>query len=229
MSAIVVGLGLLLVHFFVEGPAGPWDAGVSRWFVAQRTGVLNSLTAIGSDIGSTFVIIGVAVVAGTALATRRHWPQIGFLVCGLALEFTIFLTATVFVDRARPHVPRLDPSPPTSSYPSGHTAAAIVLYVGLALVLSSLVRSVVVRAIVWVLAVALPIFVGVSRVYRGMHHATDVLASLILGAGALTFAMLAVRAATTVSDHRHSIEAPHLKPPPTRTGERAGGAAELVP
>jgi membrane-associated phospholipid phosphatase len=199
LSAVIVGLGLLLTHVLLDGSLGRWDESVSRWFVATRTGTLDSVTSVGSALGSTIVIVGGAVLTAIMLAIGRHRRQIGFLVCALTLEFAVFLTATLLIDRPRPAVPRLDPSPVTSSYPSGHTAAAIVLFGGIALVTSSLVRSQATRIFVWIVAVAIPLFVGFSRLYRGMHHATDLAASLILGMGALSLALLTTRATTTVS------------------------------
>jgi undecaprenyl-diphosphatase len=103
------------------------------------------------------------------------------------------------VNRDRPLVPRLDSTPPTSSYPSGHTAASIALYVGLAIIIWSLVRSTTVRAITWIVAVAIPVLVGISRLYRGMHHLTDVLASVLLGCGVLLFALFVTRSSVAVS------------------------------
>ena len=202
LAGVVVGLGLLLTHVLSPAGGGRVDAAVSRWFVTVRTPTWDTVTSIGSDLGSTGVVIGVAVVAAIVLAIGRHWRQIGFLACALTLEFTVFLLSTLLVDRTRPLVPRLDVTPPTSSYPSGHTAAAIVLYVGLAIVIWSLVRSTAIRTIVWIIAVAIPIFVGISRLYRGMHHLTDVLASVLLGCGALLFAVLATRSAVAVSEER---------------------------
>jgi membrane-associated phospholipid phosphatase len=202
LGIAIVGLGLLLTHLLLPAGLGHLDATVSNWFVRQRTPTLDTLTRIGSDLGTTPVILGVAAVAVIILAIGRHWLQIGFLVGALTLEFLVFLTSTLVVDRIRPMVPRLDPTPVTSSYPSGHTAAALTLYVGLAIVIWSLVRSSAIRAIAWTVAVALPLFVGVSRLYRGMHHLTDVTASLLLGCGALLFALLASRSAVADSDAR---------------------------
>jgi membrane-associated phospholipid phosphatase len=203
LAGVMVGLGLLLIH--VLSPAGGtrFDASVSRWFVTVRTPTWDTVTSIGSDLGSTGVVIGVAVLSAIVLAIGRHWRQIGFLACAMTLEFSVFLLSTLLVDRMRPQVPRLDVTPPTSSYPSGHTAAAIVLYGALAIVIWSLVRSTAIRTLAWIIAVALPIFVGVSRLYRGMHHLTDVLASVLLGCGALLFALLATRSAVAVSEERH--------------------------
>jgi membrane-associated phospholipid phosphatase len=202
LGIAIVGLGLLLIHLLLPAGLGRLDASVSGWFVHQRTPTLDTLTRIGSDLGTTPVIIGVAAVAVIVLAIGRHWLQIGFLVGALTLEFLVFLTSTLVVDRIRPMVPRLDPTPVTSSYPSGHAAAALTLYVGLAIVIWSLVRSSAIRAIVWIVAVALPVFVGVSRLYRGMHHLTDVIASLLLGCGALLFALLVTRSAVADSEAR---------------------------
>ncbi|MGZ4150169.1 MAG: phosphatase PAP2 family protein, partial [Actinomycetota bacterium] len=191
MAGVIAGLGLLLTHVLLPDGVARLDAGVSHWFVRQRTATFDSITLIGSDLGSTGAILGVAALAALVLAIGKHWRQIGFLACALALEFTVFLTATLLVDRHRPAVPRLDATPVTSSYPSGHTAAALTLYVALALIVWSLTRPAAIRAAVWVIAVSLPVFVGLSRLYRGMHHLTDVLASVLLGVGALSFALLA--------------------------------------
>jgi undecaprenyl-diphosphatase len=218
LSAVIVGLGLLLTHLLLDGSLGRWDEGVSRWFVTRRTGTLNSVTSIVSALGSTIVIIGGAVLTAVVLAIGRHRRQIGFLVCALTLELAVFLTATLLVDRPRPAVPRLDASPPTSSYPSGHAAAAIVLYAGIAMVTSSLVRRRAIRVLVWITAVAIPLFVGFSRLYRGMHHATDLMGSLILGIGALLFALSTTRAATTVSALRDERSREPAEPSRARLG-----------
>src|SRR4030095_14164712 len=101
---------------------------------------------------------------------------------GLVVEAPAGVTTAFLGDRQRPGVRQLDAVPPTSSFPSGHTAASIVLYVGLALIVTSLVRHWFVRALVWSFAVVLPVAVALSRLYRGMHHPTDVIARAI-GAG----------------------------------------------
>ena len=105
LSGVIVGLGLLLIH--VLSPAGGtrFDSAVSRWFVTVRTPTLDTVTSIGSDLGSTGVVIGVAVLAAIVLAIGRHWRQIGFLACAMTLEFSVFLPPpcwwTVCVPRFR--------------------------------------------------------------------------------------------------------------------------------
>jgi membrane-associated phospholipid phosphatase len=219
LGVVMVGLGLLLTHVLLPAGVGRFDASVSRWFVLQRTQVLDTVTRIGSDLGSTGVVLGIAALAIIVLAIGKHWRQIGFLVCALTLEFAVFLVTTIFVGRQRPPVVRLDVSPPTSSYPSGHTATALTLYVGLAIVLWSLIRRGLLRTLVWVLAIVLPIVVGISRLYRGMHFPTDVIASVLLGCGALLFALLATRSVTAAEAERdrRALSPPSATPPPEVT------------
>jgi membrane-associated phospholipid phosphatase len=202
MALLLIGLGLILTKLLAGGSVNRWDDGVNRWFVEQRTTTLTTASSVGSALGETLTIVGIAVVVAIVLAIGRHWRELGFLVSALTLEATVALTTSVLVDRPRPTVPKLDAIPPTTSFPSGHTAAAIVLYTSLALVLASFVRSAIVRALAWIVAIAIPIFVGLSRLYRGLHHPTDVMGSVVLGAGALTFALLACRTAGAVTDRR---------------------------
>ena len=215
VGAAMVGLGLLLTHILLGAGLGRVEAGWSRWFVLERTPTLNTVTRIGSDLGSTLVVLAVSAFATIVLAVRKHWRQIGFLLFGLTLEFALFLVTVTFVGRHRPTVAHLDAGQPTSSFPSGHTAASLTLYVGLAIVLYSLLHRGLVRRFVTVLAVLLPMFVGISRVYRGMHFATDVIAGVLLGCGALLFAVLATRSEVAASSKRAQRESsqPPAEPP----------------
>jgi undecaprenyl-diphosphatase len=47
----------------------------------------------------------------------------------------------------------------------------------------------------WILAVVLTTAVGLSRVYRGEHYPTDVLAGLVLGIGSLASGAYIIRVA----------------------------------
>src|SRR5688572_3501661 len=137
LALLLVGLGLLITQSFLSAPVGGWDSRVSRWFELQRTATLNAWTDVGSMLaGSGTILLGAGLSVGFLLV-RRLWYDAGFLAIGLFTESTVFLTTTTLVDRPRPAIEPLDPLPFTSSFPSGHAAAAIALYVGLAIVISS--------------------------------------------------------------------------------------------
>ena len=76
---------------------------------------------------------------------------------------------------------RMDEAPPTSSFPSGHTAATIALWGSLAVLANERARSAVVRNLFLVLGFVVPVVVASSRMYRGMHYLSDVLGGMLLG------------------------------------------------
>lgn len=175
-------LGLLLTHIVDRGSVHKADLGVNEWFVHQRTSAWNDATAFGTGMAETLTVLAVTVVAVLVLRwLTKRWYEAIMLVTAIVGELVIFLATTAIVPQRRPTVHKLDPAPPTSSYPSGHTAAAVCLYGCLAILLLWLYAG---RPGAKVIAVALfcvPVFVALSRVYRGMHYPSDVLAGALLG------------------------------------------------
>ncbi|MGH2596418.1 MAG: phosphatase PAP2 family protein [Actinomycetota bacterium] len=209
MTAVLVGVGLFITHGPMSGSIGRWDTHISTWLVVHRTSGLNTATVIGSGLGATAVIVGGELVAVIVLAIVRRWRDVGYLVTAVSLEAAVALTSSTLVDRPRPTVIRLDVVPPTKSFPSGHTAAAISLYIALAVLLTPHLRNRFLRTVIWAIVLLIPVVVGVSRVYRGMHYASDVLGSVLLGTLALWIAWVVVGCTASVWRHRHE---PHQAP-----------------
>jgi undecaprenyl-diphosphatase len=183
LVAAFVAVGQLIVHVLAHGALGVEDRAVERSLAHDRTATWNSVTHVTTWLAETPTIIGLtALVAIGGRLVWRRWHDSLFVVVAVAGETLAFLTVTLFVHRPRPAVVHLDPAPPTSSFPSGHTAAAVAFYGALAVLCSARLRQWVVRAALWALAVAVPVAVAVSRMYRGMHFPTDVAAGALLGA-----------------------------------------------
>jgi membrane-associated phospholipid phosphatase len=79
------------------------------------------------------------------------------------------VTTTLLVHRARPNVVRLDQAPPTSSFPSGHTSAAVALYGAAAILVVRYSTRAAWRRVAVAIAIVVPLIVASSRLYRGMH------------------------------------------------------------
>lgn len=191
--ALLVLAGLAVTHLGVLRPALRWDDHVNQWFVEQRTPRLDRVSGWFTSLANTMGIVVVAAVVTAVLLVRRWGHRAFLLAVGLSLELAAFLTSNYTVRRPRPDVPHVGSTPSTFSWPSGHVAATFVLYGGIAILVMIATRRLLPRLLAWTVAVVTTAGVGLSRVYRGEHHALDVTAGLALGVCALLAAVLVIR------------------------------------
>jgi undecaprenyl-diphosphatase len=181
------------------------DRTIPHWFAAHRTAALTHWSAIFSTLGATgaILIVAVATCVTFVAVTRRLRPAV-FVAVVMFGELGAFLTVTAVVKRPRPDVLHLDSRLPTSAFPSGHEAATCCLYAGIAILVIGHARGWW-RYLSLIPAVAMPVMVAWSRMYRGEHHPTDIGASLLFAALWLTATTLLIkpagpRAARTSAD-----------------------------
>jgi membrane-associated phospholipid phosphatase len=209
LLVLLVAIGYLITKVFSHDWVGREDAGISRWFAAHRSSDLNQVTHETTLAAETITItlLAVVTVVVSALAWRR-WREPMLVALAVAGEVTIFLLVTLLVDRQRPPVRHLDQAPPTSSFPSGHVAAAVCMYGALAVLANERARSALVRGLFVALAVLIPLAVALSRLYRGMHYLSDVLGGVILGVTWLFLVVKAIRLGVVHYQLRHRSAGP---------------------
>jgi undecaprenyl-diphosphatase len=210
LALLLCVVGWVFVNVASAQAIVAWEGSVNDWFVAQRTPLLDTVSGLGSALSDTVTATAflVVMVVVTRLWLGR-WREAVALVAALVGELLVFLIVTAVVQRDRPDVIQLDIAPPTSSFPSGHTAAAVALYGCIAVIVNREMRTrwlaVLVAAACW----AVPAIVGISRLYRGMHHPTDVLFGY-LGGGL----WLAIVIVTVLPLARGRAAERQLSPPP---------------
>jgi undecaprenyl-diphosphatase len=187
----ITGLGELVTKAGNGNVLG--DRTIPHWFAAHRTPGLTRWSEVFSTLGATQAILIVAIVTcAVFLAATRRWRPVVFIATVMAGELVAFLTAAAVVRRPRPDVPHLDQHLPTSAYPSGHEAATCCLYVAIAILVIGHARGWW-RWLFLIPAIAMPVLVALSRMYRGEHHPTDILGSLLFAALWLTATSLLIR------------------------------------
>lgn len=177
--------GLLIVGP-LDNVVGTFDRSVSEWMGAHRSPMWNDLTWWGSTLADSWVKIPAAIVLiGWFLGRWKRWFEATLLGAGLILESASFVITSFVVGRDRPAIEQLDSIPPTGSFPSGHTAAAVVFYGALAWIVWTHTSNLWWRVTAGTAALLVPIIVALARVYRGMHHVSDVVAGSVLGLASL--------------------------------------------
>jgi len=166
--ALLVASGLAVR----DGRAAGFDGAARRRIEALRTPGRDAAVRVGTDLGSLY---GVGMVAGVLAVAGR--PRLAVRV-GLAgaTAWTLAQAAKPLLPRERPYqadgAERLVVEPAGTSWPSGHAAVAAAMAATLGDGRGPRTRG---------LLSALAVAVGASRVYVGVHHASDAVAGLGLG------------------------------------------------
>jgi undecaprenyl-diphosphatase len=217
---IIVGAGELITKAGHGNVLG--DRTIPRWFAAHRTPGPTRWSEIFSTLGATQAILIVALATCVVfLAVTRHWRPVVFVAAVMAGELGAFLAAAAVVQRPRPEVTQLDRHLPTSAYPSGHEAATCCLYVAIAILLIGHARGWW-RWLFLVPAIAMPVLVAISRMYRGEHHPTDILGSLLFSALWLTATTVLIKPNADGRTRRHMAAGDSLDGADTGSGRIRG-------
>jgi membrane-associated phospholipid phosphatase len=190
LPAVVLWLVIVAIGKVIEGPLGSLqsESSINKSLQDGRTATMDSVTAVWSHIGNTEIVIGVCVVmVGLIWFLTKQWWVAVIPAIAIAVQATVFVIATAVTGRPRPEVEHLDPAPPTSSYPSGHVGASTALYFTLA-AMCQRISNPVLRWVLTVVCLVIPFLVAYARLYRGMHHLSDVIVGFLNG---LTCAILA--------------------------------------
>ena len=168
--ALLLGALVLLWLAMLLLGAGAVDHRVLLDLYAGHRPVLADAARLITMLGDGRVVTLFAVVGAIVLISRKQsWPAL-VLVAGTALGKTVTEIQKYEFNRLRP-----DENPHlvvvhNLSFPSGHSANAMMTYVALALFLSASEH----RRFWLTWAVAIALLVGLSRVMLGVHWPSDV-------------------------------------------------------
>ena len=145
--------------------------------MAHRSPALDHAMKIVTWAGSWIALAAVAAVAATLAIRRRIKPLVvAAILVGWLGELVAVTVAKSVVQRHRPPEAVRLVITHGWSFPSGHSANAVVVFVAAAALVTGLTSARTLHALAWVLAVLFAALVGFSRVELGAHWTTDVLA-----------------------------------------------------
>src|SRR5215207_3334826 len=141
VTVAYVLVGLAIKRWWEPSAAGAMEVRIQNWMGVRRTDTSTRWAETVSALADTRLKQGVALaLLPLMLWMYRRWHDWALVTIGLVFEMTIFVVSSKVVRRHRPIVDPLDQAP-TFGWPSGHVAAAVVLYTGLAIVVFANTQS----------------------------------------------------------------------------------------
>ena len=222
---LLIGLGLILAaalgfaqlaDWVMDGDTTALDEGILRWMDAHSSPLWDTVALEVTALGAGVVVWMVVLVASAFLWASRHRYSAGLLWFALIGGTLLNQVMKLAFDRPRPSVFEWRTShAASSSFPSGHSMTSMIVYGTLAFLIARLAKTAVLRRMVYGVALAVIVAVGLSRMYLGVHYPTDVLGGFVMGLAWATFCGLGVEAVRyfrgrkpDVDVHEHDLDAP---------------------
>ena len=206
MSKLHIGIYIFfLISLAILGylahqlPYFPGDIAVSLWLQKIDLSFFSPVMQAVSYISSLIPAIVIVSLVASGLLLSGKKPEVIFLISLTSLTALANWLLKLLVSRPRPDSELIQVLGESSgfSFPSGHTAYAVVFYGFLFYLVLRLTKQAAVRRALQSILILLIILTGASRIYLGAHWLSDTLASLLLGGLLL---------ATTIALHHNYAE-----------------------
>lgn len=200
---IAIGLGLAIVTILLFAKLAEevvaheltgFDLLVYNFIAQFKTPFLTDLMKILSFLGSFLVLIPLALVTMifTYYYKKHYWDtmMVGVALAGCSILNEILKRA---FQRQRPNILRLVEAT-GYSFPSGHAMTSFTFYGFLAYIFWINLDNKILRLVVTGFLGLLILLIGLSRIYLGVHYASDVIGGFVAGSFWLVGCILSLEA-----------------------------------
>jgi len=150
-------------------------AALSQLSSPGLTTIMTSIT----DLGSSFSVVAVVLMLLLIPATRKTYGVPAAISSIVGAGAIVVLKD--LIERVRPPQDLWLVTESGYSFPSGHALSCTVLFVIILLIVFRKHKELNARLLILVAAIVIPLLVGTSRIYLGVHYAGDVLGGFIIG------------------------------------------------
>jgi undecaprenyl-diphosphatase len=181
-AALALGTFVRITRELIEGDVGSMDNAILLAVAKKRTPLLTitavDVTALGSI---TLVVLFSVFTLVVLLVLRDRLGALQLLAASVGAGVLTLVTKNL-IERIRPAEAQQLIAVSGFSYPSGHSVSTSALYVTIAIIAGHYVQHSGARTAIFLAVSAVLIMIGASRVYLGVHYATDVVSGIALGA-----------------------------------------------
>ncbi len=179
ISTLSLFVFILMTAFFARGEFVFVDSVVSSWVASVRTPFLTQIMLFITLFGREFIVFFGVLFFAFLVYKRQIWEALfATFVVGSGVLLNLLLK--LLIQRPRPPFAGMVLEE-TYSYPSGHAMSSVLFYALVAYLILRATRNRLVSGVVLAGAGTLVLLVSFSRVYLGVHYASDVIAGMVGG------------------------------------------------
>ncbi len=181
-AALAFLMFVRITRELIEGDFSAVDSVILLTVAKTRTPWLTIMAVDVTALGSiTLVVLFSAFTLVVLLVLRDRLGALQLLAASAGAGILTLVTKNI-IERIRPEQAQQLIVVSGFSYPSGHSVSTSALYLTIAIIAGRYVRHSGARAAIFLAVSVVLIMVGASRVYLGVHYATDVVSGISLGA-----------------------------------------------
>ena len=183
---LLAALVLAATGWLVTGPLrsypAAFDSSIRGTVRAVQSPMWTSLFLAVTKLGSTVYLTVIGCAAGLVFLAMRWFRPLLLLIVAMSGQAALHHGFKWLIARPRPAALINYPAVESFSFPSGHALSALCLYVTIAWFATARLENTALKAGTWIFTIVLVFLVGVSRVYIGVHHPSDVAAGFLAAA-----------------------------------------------
>ena len=200
LAAVCALLLVFLLTGLLGGPDSRLDVAAVQWLgdVRHTHPKFTSFVVILTQLGSIYMTLGVGLLASGWLAIRNKLRPALLLAATVIIERLTVDGLKLIMGRPRPDFDLHPVVTSSSSFPSGHSANSMAVFVAVAMIVAPIAW----RRPALAAAIFVSLLIGMTRLFLGVHWPSDVIGGWALG-------LLIVAMALAVGRRSGAIEAQH--------------------
>lgn len=182
---VLATIVLACLGWFVTGPLRQYpaifDSAVRSALRQMQSPMWTSLFLAVTKLGSTVYLVIIGSAAGLVFLFLRWFRSVFLLILVMTGQAALHHGFKWLIARPRPAALISYREVESYSFPSGHAVAGLCLYGMIAWIVASRLENSAAKAGVMLASAITISLIGMSRIYIGIHHPTDVLAGFLGG------------------------------------------------
>lgn len=179
-AAACLAVSILLLLSYLTGAWTMLDQTAFAWVAAIRSDWLTSFFHGLTYLGTGSVLAPLGLIIMVAMLVKGYRVEALVIALTLLVAYGLNEGMKAFFARPRPAGFHVIPLPDSYSYPSGHAMVSPAFYLMLAYILHGWYRLKSWNVYIQPAALLLGVLLVISRVYLGVHYASDVLSGFAL-------------------------------------------------